>query len=96
MDILLDKFFYDLIPFQKKKVRFSNIVDCILIPCCNDLSVIKNELWWSRNDCEFFYLSSVREIKKFIINHNPYLTFKEGKDLLYQSGVYNFDDSHYN
>jgi hypothetical protein len=96
MDILLDHFFCDLLQDQKKKVRFSNIVDCILIPCCNDLSVIKNELWWTTNECNAFYLSSVREIKKFITNHNPYLTFKEGKDLLYQSGVYNFDDSYYN
>lgn len=96
MDILLDKFFCDFIPFQKKKVRFSNVVDCILIPCCKDLSVIKNQLWWSGNDCDLFYYSSVREIKRFIKNHYPDLNFTQGKNMLYQSGIYDFDDSYYN
>ena len=96
MDVLLDKFFCDFIPFQRKKVRFSNVVDCILIPCCNDLSVIRNQLWWTSHDCDFFYYSSVREIKSFIKNHDPTLSFKEGKDLLYQSGTCDIDDSYYN
>ena len=96
MNIFLDHFFCDLLQDQKKRVRFSNIVDCILIPCCNDLSVIKNELWWTTNECNAFYFSSVREIKNFIINHNPMLSFKEGKDMLYQSGLHDFEDSHYN
>lgn len=96
MDILLEKFFCDFIPFEKKKVRFSNNVDCILIPCCNDLYVIRHDLWWTGNECEFFYYSSVREIKRFIKNHAPNLSFKEGKDLLYQCRIYDFDDSYYN
>ena len=96
MDILLDHFFCDLSPLQKKKVRFSEIVNCVLIPCCRELFVIKEELWWTSNECDSFYYSSVREIKNFIINHNPALSFKQGKELLYQSGIYDFDDSYYN
>ena len=66
MDILLDHFFCDLSPLQKKKVRFSEIVNCVLIPCCRELFVIKEELWWTSNECDSFYYSSVREIKNFI------------------------------
>uniref|UniRef100_A0A6C0DHA4 Uncharacterized protein n=1 Tax=viral metagenome TaxID=1070528 RepID=A0A6C0DHA4_9ZZZZ len=95
MDILLDKFFCDFIPFQKKRVRFSNIIDCILIPCCNDLYVIKDDLWWTSIECDFFYYSSVREIKRFIKNRDPTLSFKEGKIILYQSGIYDLEDSCY-
>jgi hypothetical protein len=95
MNILLNHYFCDLLPLQKKKVRFSEIVNCVLIPSCRDLFFIKEELWWSGNECDFFYYSSVREINNFIINHNPALSFKQGKDLLYQSGIDNFDDSYY-
>jgi hypothetical protein len=96
MNILLDKIFHDFIPFQKKRVRFSEIVHCVLIPCCKDLYIIRDDLWWSGNECDFFYYSSVREIKRFIENHDPILSFKQGKDLLYQSGIYDYDDSFYN
>jgi hypothetical protein len=96
MDILLEKFFCDFVPFQKKRVKFSNIVDCILIPSCSDLYVIRDDLWWSGNDCDFFYYSSLQEIKRFIKIHDPNMSFKQGKDLLYQSGIYDFDDSYYN
>jgi hypothetical protein len=95
MDIL-DKIFHDFIPLQKKKVRFSTLVYCVLIPCCNDLYMIRDELWWTGNECDFFYYSSIREIKRFINNHDPTLSFKEGKDLLYQSGIHDFEDSCYN
>jgi len=96
MNILLDHYFCDLLPVQKKKVRFSEIVNCVLIPSCRDLFFIKEELWWTSNECDAFYYSSVREIKNFIINHKPTLSFKQGKELLYQPGIYDYDNSFYN
>lgn len=94
--MFLNNFFIDFSPFQKKKVTFSNIVHCVLIPCCQELSIIKDDLWWSSCDCEIFYHSSVDEIKKFIIYKQPMLTFKQAKNILYQPRIYDFEDSYYN
>lgn len=95
MDIL-DKIFHDFIPLQKKKVRFSTLVYCVLIPSRSDIYYIRDELWWNSDEYDLFYDSCVKEIKSFIQNYDRGLSFKQGKDLLYQSRIYDFDDSYYN
>ena len=74
----------------QKRVRFYNIVDVVLVPCNEELVNIRNDLWWNENDCNNFFISSVGEINDFIMKYEPNLSFKQGKNMLYQSHVYDF------
>lgn len=69
-------------PTPRKNVRFSNTVRVCLIPCRRELEVIKNRLWWSPYDVEFFKMDAYEEMKHYIELHK--CSVKDGLTNLYQ------------
>ena len=96
MNFLNEIFYNNLNIKHNKKVTFSNTIDVILVPKCSEYLYLKNELWWSNSECDFFFKSSVSEIRKFIRNYEYNIAFKTGRDLLYQPGNVEYEDSCYN
>lgn len=68
---------------KRRKIKFDNVVNVVLIPCAKEMESIKNDLWWSKTDYISFYMSSCKELRDFMCEHSL-LNKTNAMKLLYQ------------
>ena len=71
-------------PKTRKKIKFDNVVNVVLIPSAKEMESIKNDLWWSKTDYISFYMSSCKELRDFMCEHSPPLNRFQAMKILYQ------------
>ena len=69
-----------------KRVRFSCIVNAILIPCINDYKLydLQNHIWWNNTDYINFKRSANHDIFTLMQKHPGYMNYKDAQNILYQ------------
>lgn len=55
---------------KRRKIKFDNVVNVVLIPSAKEMESIKNDLWWSKTDYISFYMSSCKELRDFMCEHS--------------------------
>ena len=78
----------------KKKIKFNNIVNVILIPDITTFFDIKNLLWWNESDL-LNSVNTARNELHNLINRNPSMTLSQAKKLLYQPNNISFNEENF-
>ena len=76
------------------RVTFNNVRYLYLIPTSSELSLYKDELWWSNNDLKLFMLNAINEIK-ILKNKHPFIQKKDILKLLYQPNNISYDENNF-
>ena len=74
-------------PKTRRKIKFDNVVNVVLIPSVKEMESIKNDLWWSKMDYISFYTSSCKELRDFMEEHSPPLNRVQAMKILYQPSL---------
>jgi len=78
----------------KKKLKFNNVVNVILIPDITSIFDIKNLLWWSENDLTNAVNNARNELFD-LVNKNPSMTIIQAKKLLYQPNNISYNEENF-
>ena len=78
----------------KKKIKFNNTVNVILIPDITTFFDFKNLLWWNESDL-LNSMNTARNELYNLINRNPSMTLSQAKKLLYQPNNISFNEENF-
>jgi len=72
---------------KNKKIKFNFIVRVLSIPNRQEIFDfnLREKLWWSKDELEFFKKNSYDEVFNLIQRHK-FMTIKQASKLLYQPG----------